>query len=118
GLAFLAQVEVFDTHQSGSRPSIERELQRRLGTLLASRHGLHWVPLVLMVFSTLPAIKAAVDPATMARLNTLLTSTEKVRPLLRMHAGMIAALYPWLGRRLLMKAPKFGPKMRLPASRA
>ncbi|MEO9299756.1 hypothetical protein [Devosia alba] len=117
-LAFLAQVEVFVTHQSGSRPSIERELQRRLGTLLASRHGLHWVPLVLMVFSTLPAIKAAVDPATMARLNTLLISTEKVRPLLRMHAGMIAALYPWLGRRLLMKAPKFGPKMRLPASRA
>lgn len=117
-LAFLAQVEVFVTHQSGSRPSIERELQRRLGTLLASRHGLHWAPLVLMVFSTLPSIKAAVDPATMARLNALLTSTEKVRPLLRMHAGMIAALYPWLGRRLLMKAPKFDPKMRLPASRA
>ncbi|KRA42045.1 hypothetical protein ASD80_09980 [Devosia sp. Root635] len=117
-LAFLAQVEVFVTHQSGSRPSIERELQRRLGTLLASRHALHWAPLVLMVFSTLPSIKAAVDPATMTRLNTLLTSTETVRPLLRLHAGMIAALYPWLGRRLLMKAPKFGPKMRLPASRA
>ncbi|WP_193337157.1 competence protein CoiA family protein [Devosia beringensis] len=117
-LAFLAQVEVFVTHQSGSRPSIERELQRRLGTLLAGRHALHWAPLVLMVFSTLPSIKAAVDPTTMARLNTLLTSTGKVRPLLRMHAGMIAALYPWLGRRLLMKAPRFGPKMRLPASRA
>jgi len=117
-LAFLAQVEVFVTHQSDSRPSIERELQRRLGTLLAGRHALHWSPLVLMVFSTLPSIKAAVDPATTARFNALLTSTEKVRPLLRMHAGMIAALYPWLGRRLLMKAPKFGPKMRLPASRA
>lgn len=117
-LAFLAQVEVFITHQSGSRPSIEREMQRRLGTLLASRHGLHWAPLVLIVFSILPSIKAAVDPATMARLNALLTSTETVRPLLRMHGGMVAALYPWLGRRLLMKAPKFGPKMRLPASRA
>ncbi|MDP2779299.1 hypothetical protein [Devosia sp.] len=54
----------------------------------------------------------------MARLNDLLTSTDKVRPPLRLHAGIIAALYPWLGRRLLMKAPKFGPKMRLPASRA
>ncbi|MBJ6989020.1 hypothetical protein [Devosia sp. MC521] len=117
-LAFVAQVEVFITHQSGSRPSIERELQRRLGPLLASRHALHWAPLVLMVFSTLPSIKAAVDATTMARLNALLTSTDKVRPLLRLYAGMIAALYPWLGRRLLMKAPKFGPKMRLQASRA
>ncbi|MGV8834244.1 MAG: hypothetical protein ACOH2N_19945 [Devosia sp.] len=117
-LSFLAQVEVFVSHQSGSRPSIECELQRRLGTLLAGRHALHWAPLVLMVFSTLPSIKAAVDPATMARLNSLHTSTEKVRPLLRMNAGMIAALYPWLGRRLLMKAPRFGPKMRLAASRA
>jgi hypothetical protein len=117
-LAFLAQVEVCVTHQSGSRPSIERELQRRLTNLLASRHGLHWAPLVLMVFGALPAIKAAVDPATMARFNALLTSPDTVRPLLRLHAGMIAALYPWLGRRLLMKAPKFGPKMRLPASRA
>ena len=92
-----------------------------LATLLATCNGLHWAPLVTMVamvFSTLPVIKAAVDPATMARLNALLISTVKVRPLLRLHAGMIAALYPWLGRRLLMKAPKFGPKMRLPASRA
>ncbi|HTN62757.1 MAG TPA: hypothetical protein VL147_14620 [Devosia sp.] len=117
-LAFLAQVEVFVVHQSGSRPTIERELQRRLTTLLASRNGLHWAPLVSVVFSTLPAVKTGVDPVTMVRLNALLTRTDTVRPLLRYHAGMIAVLYPWLGHRLLMKAPKFGPNMRLPASRA
>lgn len=51
---------------------------------------------MLMVLSTLPAIKAAVDPATIAGLKVLLPSTDTVRPLLRLHAGMLAALYPWL----------------------
>ena len=57
-------------------------------------------------------------PANSARLNALLTQTHTVKPLLRCHAGIIGVLHPWLGFRLLVKAPKFVPNLRLPASRA
>jgi hypothetical protein len=82
------------------------------------RHGLHWAPLVVHVFKTLPLIETAIDPANSARLNALLTQTHVVKPLIRRHAGMICVLHPWMGFRLLVKAPKFLPSLRLAASRA
>jgi hypothetical protein len=117
-LAFLAQVEIFRNLSPEQRPGPQLELQQRLQTLLAGRHALHWAPLVVHVFKTLPLIETAVDPANSARLNTLLTQTHVVKPLIRWHAGMICVLHPWMGFRLLVKAPKFLPSLRLAASRA
>lgn len=117
-LAFLAQVEICCNVVPEQRPAAQRELQQRLQTLLDSRHALHWAPLVIHVLKALPGIDPVIGPANRARLNALLTQTHTVKPLLRWHAGMIGVLHPWLGFRLLVKAPKFVPNLRLPASRA
>jgi hypothetical protein len=117
-LAFLAQVEICCNVVPEQRPTAQRELQQRLQTLLDSRHALHWAPLVIHVFKALPGIEPLIGPANKARLNALLTQTHTVKPLLRWHAGMIGVLHPWLAFRLLVKAPKFLPNLRLPASRA
>lgn len=117
-LAFLAQVEICCNVAPDQQPDAQLELQQRLKTLLSTRHALHWAPLVVHVLKPLPGIEPAIGPANGARLNALLTQTHTVKPLLRWHAGMICALHPWLGFRLLVKAPKFLPTMGLAASRA
>lgn len=117
-LAFLAQVEICCNVVPEQRPTAQRELQQRLQTLLDSRHALHWAPLVVHVFKALLGIEPVICPANRARLNALLTQTHTVKPLLRWHASMIGVLHPWLGFRLLVKAPKFLPSLRLTASRA
>lgn len=105
-LAFLALVEIC-CNVADQQPSAQLELQQRLKSLLSTRHALHWAPLVVHVFKALPGIEPAIGPANSTRLNTLLTQTHTVKPLLRWHAGMICALHLWLGFRLLVKAPKF-----------
>lgn len=117
-LAFLAQVEICCNVAPEQRASAQLELQQRLKTLLDSRHALHWAPLVVQAFKALPGIEPIIGPANSARLTALLTQTHTVKPLLRWHEGMIGVLHTWLGFRLLVKAPKFLPSLRLPASRA
>ena len=117
-LAFLAQVEICCNVAPEQRASAQLELQQRLKTLLDSRHALHWAPLVVHVFNALPGIEPVIGPANSARLTALLTQTHTVKPLLRWYASTIGVLHPWLAFRLLVKAPKFLPNMRLPASRA
>nr|WP_314262450.1 hypothetical protein [uncultured Devosia sp.] len=117
-LAFLTQVEICCNVVPEQRPGAHNELQQRLKILLATRHALHWAPLMLHVFKVLPAIEPVIGPANSARLNLLLTQPHTVKPLLRWYAGMICVLHPWLAFRLLVKAPKFLPNLRLTASRA
>ncbi|MDF2797365.1 MAG: hypothetical protein K0R85_109 [Devosia sp.] len=117
-LAFLTQVEICCNVAPDQRASAQLELQQRLKTLLDSRHALHWAPLVVQVFKALPGIEPAICPANSARLTALLTQTHTVKPTLRWYAGMIGVLHPFLAFRLLVKAPKFLPSLRLPASRA
>lgn len=117
-LAFLAQVEICCNVALEQRASAQLELQQRLKMLLGSRHALHWAPLVVQVFKSLPGIEPAIGPANSARLTALLTQTHTVKPLLHWYAGMIGVLHPWLAFRLVVKAPKFLPSLRLLASRA
>ncbi|KKC34218.1 hypothetical protein [Devosia psychrophila] len=70
------------------------------------------------VIKVWPVIETAMSPANTARLHRLQTHTGVVRPFLRWHASMLAVLFPWLGYRLLVKAPKYGPSLRLSAGRA
>jgi hypothetical protein len=117
-LPFLAQVETCCNVAPEQRPNALLELRQRLNTLLGSRHALHWAPVVVHVFKAVPGIEPAIGSANSARLTALLTQTHTVKPLLRWHAGMIGVLHTWLAFRLLVKAPKFLPNLRLPASRA
>lgn len=116
-LAFLALVERWVTAAPADRPVKLPELQRRLDSLLAARHGLHWAPLVEVVCKTIPALVPALSPANLARLNAHRTAADTVRPLLRWHAGMLCVLFPWVAFRLMAKAPKHLPQLRIPAGR-
>jgi hypothetical protein len=116
-LAFLAQVERFATAAPADRPAKLPELHKRLDALLTGRHGLHWAPLVELACKSIPAVMPALSPANVARLNDHRTSAGTVRPLLRWHAGMLCVLFPWLGFRLLAKAPKHLPQLRIPSGR-
>lgn len=114
-LAVLAQAEIYVGATPSDRAPQQKELQQRLHRLLGGRHGLHWAPLVALVFDAVPSIRDAGGAACHARLNALLASPEKVFPFVRHHAGMLSALFTWLGFRLLIKAPKFTPNMRVSA---
>ena len=116
-LAFLAQVERFATAAPADRAGRQPELQKRLDGLLSGRHGLHWAPLVELACKTIPGLMPALSPTNLARLNAHRTASDKVRPLLRWHAGMLCVLFPWLGFRLLAKAPKHLPQLRIPGGR-
>jgi hypothetical protein len=116
-LAFLAQVERWATAAPADRPARQPELQGRLNGLLAGRHGLHWAPLVEAVCKSVPALMPALSATNLARLNAHRTTSATVRPLLRWHAGMLCVLFPWVAFRLMAKAPKHLPQLRIPAGR-
>ena len=116
-LAFLAQVERFATAAPADCAARQPELQKRLDGLLAGRHGLHWAPLVELACKTIPALMPALSPTNLTRLNAHRTASETVRPLLRWHAGMLCVLFPWVSFRLLAKAPKHLPQLRIPGGR-
>lgn len=116
-LAFLAQVERFATAAPADRATRQPELQKRLDGLLTGRHGLHWAPLVELACKTIPAVMPALSPANLARLNAHRTASNTVRPLLRWHGGMLCVLFPWVSFRLLAKAPKHLPQLRIPSGR-
>lgn len=117
-LVFLAQVEVLNRAAPEQQAGAAQELQRRLAALLATRNALHWAPLVVQVLGAVPAIEPAIGEANGARLSSLLSQSEPVKPLLRWHGAMLSVLHPWLSFRLVTKAPKFPPSLRLPSSRA
>ena len=117
-LVFLAQVEVLNRAAPEQRNGAELEPRQRLAALLATKNALHWAPLVVQVFSAVPAIEPAIGEANRARLSTLLTQTRTVEPLLRWHGAMLSVLHPWLAFRLVTKPPKFPPNLRLRSSRA
>ena len=116
-LAFLAQVERFATAATADRAARQPQLQRRLDGLLSGPHGLHWAPLVEVACKTIPMLMPALSPTNLARLNAHRTAPATVRPLLRWHAGMLCVLFPWLGFRLLAKAPRHLPQLRIPGGR-
>jgi hypothetical protein len=116
-LAFLAQVERFATAAPADRAGRRPELQKRLDDLLSGRHGLHWAPLVELACKAIPGLMPALSPTNLARLNAHRTASNTVRPLLRWHAGMLCVLFPWLGFRLLAKAPRHLPQLRIPGGR-
>jgi len=117
-LALLAVVEIYTTLAPDRRVAVQPNLQSRLEALLSHRHGLHWAPLVAEVLKVWPMMETAISPANTARLHRLQTHTGIVRSLLRWHASMLAVLFPSLGYRLLVKAPKYAPSLRLSAGRA
>lgn len=117
-LVFLAQVEILNRSAPEQRHGAELELQRRLAALLATENALHWAPLVVQVLGAVPAIEPAIGEANRARLSSLLSQPDPVKPLLRWHGALLSVLHPWLSFRLMTKAPKFLPNLRLPSGRA
>lgn len=117
-LALMAQVEIYATLAPDQRVTAQLTLQNRLDNLLSHRHALHWAPLVAEVIKVWPIVETAMSPANTALLHRLQTHTGIVRPLLRWHAAMLSMLFPWLGYRLLAKAPKYVPSLRLSAGGA
>jgi hypothetical protein len=112
-LAWLHSAEIYAT---SSDPTLRRvaldALQVTIERLLTVRNAKDWAPLVDTTCKILPLLARALSADNRARLTTLLTTTERVVPVIRVHAGMLAVLYPWTAFRLIVRAPKFGPPLR------
>lgn len=108
-IAWLHAVEAYVTcAEPPARIEAQAMLRAATSTLLSHRRAKDWAPLVETVLQV-PSVRAAIREDTQSQLSALLAATEPVAPVIRVHAGMIAVLFPWIGFRLLARAPKFAP---------
>lgn len=112
-LGWLHAVEVYATSTDPTLRQVARDtLQATTERLLTVRNAKDWAPLVDTTCKILPMLAQALSAGNRARLTSLLTTTERVLPVIRVHAGMLALLYPWTAFRLIVRAPKFAPPLR------
>lgn len=112
-LAWLHTVEIYVTSADPTlRPVALEGLQAATERLLTVRNAKDWAPLVDTTGKILPMLTQAFSADNRARLTKLLATTERVLPVIRIHAGMLAVLYPWPAFRLIARAPKFAPPLR------
>jgi len=79
--------------------------------VLTIRNAKDWKPLVETVCKMSPPVKAALAADHRDQLNVLLATDEHTTSVIRNHAQMLSVLFPWLGFKLLVKAPRFGPSI-------
>ncbi|MEO8683445.1 MAG: DUF6035 family protein [Devosia sp.] len=111
-LPWLLAVESYATcAEPAARADAIVSMHAETKTLLSSPNARDWAPLVETVLKMLGSVQAAVSVDNRDRLNALLATTEAVAPVIRVHAGMLSVLFPWLAFKLIVKAPKFGPSL-------
>ena len=107
-LSWLYAAEAYVTcADQTARTGALASLQTASTTLLFHRKAKDWSPLVEAVRQMLPSVRAAESVHVRSQFNVLLNTTEPVAPVIRVHAGMISVLFPWVSFRLLAKAPQF-----------
>ncbi len=94
-----------------ARPVALAAMHQATAAVLTIRNAKDWAPLVETVCKMSPPVQAAISPDHRDQLNTLLATAEPTTSVIRNHAQMLSVLFPWLGFKLLVKAPKFGPSI-------
>lgn len=111
-LAWLSAAEAYAScAEPTARPVALAAMHQATAAVLTIRNAKDWAPLVETVCKMSPPVQAALAADHRDQLNVLLATAEHTRSVIRNHAQMLSVLFPWLGFKLLVKAPRFGPSI-------
>ncbi|MGV3576331.1 MAG: DUF6035 family protein [Devosia sp.] len=113
--AVLAWLFAVEAYVSCTVPTARRvalaAMHQATAAVLTIRNANDWAPLMETVCKMSPPVQAALAVDHRDQLNALLATAERVTPVIRNHAQMLSVLFPWVGFKLVVKAPRFGPSI-------